>query len=62
MEYIVLEDDGYNWARWSVSAKSKKSLTDSWSKNGLSEDNAKLLEHTTEMPYGCILTIEKEIK
>ena len=62
MEYIVLEDDGYNWAKWLVNAKSKKSLIDSWNKNGLSEDNAELLEHTTGMPYGGKLTIEKEIK
>ena len=61
MKYIAKEDDGYNWARWKVKANSKVELIESWNENGLGEDNAELIDHTTEMPYGGKLEIESEV-
>jgi len=62
MEYIVKEDDGYNWARWKLRADSRKKLIGCWNENGLDEDNAELIDHTTEMPYGGKIEIESEVK
>lgn len=59
-EYIVKEDDGYNWARWKVKADSREELIKWWNENGLDEDNAELIDHTHEMPYCGILEIESE--
>jgi hypothetical protein len=61
MEYIVKEDDGYNWARWKLRADSRKKLIEWWNENGLDEDNAELIDHTTEMPYGGKIEIESEV-
>jgi len=60
MEYMVIEDDGYNWARWKVEASSRKQLIELWNNEGLSEDNAYLIDHTYHMPYGGKLEIESE--
>ena len=62
MEYIVKEDDGYNWARWKLRADSRKKLIGWWNENGLDEDNAELIDHTTEMPYGGKIEIESEVE
>jgi|TARA_R100001530_G_scaffold64899_1_gene46533 hypothetical protein len=62
MEYMVKEDDGYNWARWKVKADSREELIESWNENGLGEDNAELIDHTSQMPYGGKLEIESEVE
>ena len=59
MRYIVKEDDGYNWARWIVNANSEKELIDWWNENGLDEDNAELIDHTSNMPYSGKIEIEE---
>jgi len=62
MEYMVKEDDGYNWARWKVKADSREGLIESWNESGLGEDNAELIDHTPQMPYGGKLAIESEAR
>lgn len=62
MEYIVKEDDGYNWAKWRLKADSREKLIEGWNKNGLNEDNAELINHTSEMPYGGKIEIESEVE
>ena len=57
MRYIVKEDDGYNWARWIVNANSEKELIDWW--NELDENNAELIDHTSNMPYSGKIEIEE---
>lgn len=62
MKYIVIEDDGYNWARWKLKADTREKLIEWWDKNGLDENNADLIECTSEMPYGGKLEIESEVE
>ena len=62
MKYIVKEDDGYNWARWKVKANSREELIEWWNENGLDEDNAELIDYTSEMPYGGTMEIESEVE
>ena len=62
MEYIVIEHDGYNWARWKLKADTREKLIEWWDKNGLDENNAELIDHTSEMPYGGKLKIESEVE
>jgi hypothetical protein len=65
MRYIVKEDDGFNWAKWEVEANSKKDVLDwleSMDFDGLTEDNAYLLEHSLVMPYGGKIEIESEVE
>tara|TARA_R110000765_G_C18486570_1_gene553365 strand:- start:90 stop:278 length:189 start_codon:yes stop_codon:yes gene_type:complete len=62
MEYIVIEDDGYNWARWKLKADTREKLIEWWDKNGLDENNAELIEYTSEMPCGGKLEIESEVE
>ena len=62
MEYIVIEDDGYYWARWKVKADSREGLIELWNNEGLSEDNAELIDNTSQVPYGGKLEIESEVE